>query len=310
MKSNMPKRKLTKRIRKVQLTSQISELVEAVSAVLGSHAVHKASNSDRGAPRMFIPSGVPELDLLLDREGRGWPVGRIVEVYGDEATAKTGLGLSLIAQCQELGGDGILWPCEGEYDEWLAERYGVDLSRLILGDSETVEGVFGSFSKAMSKVGRRGLMVGMIDSIASMNTAAELEEFEETGVIKRDRSAQIRALMISSAIRKVAATIPRTNTILFCINQIRSNPDVLFGSPKQSPGGKALKFHASIRLKLEPLGKYTRQKQGKQYVAGMKLRITLIKNRLARPYQEALMLLDYDQGLIPMPKKRKKKGKK
>jgi recombination protein RecA len=214
-----PKKKI---IREVQPTSQIAQLAEAVSEVLGSHAVHRASDSDRGIPRLFIPSGIPDLDLVLDREGRGWPVGRIVEVFGAEATIKTGVGLALIGKCQQMGGDGILWPCEGEYDEWLALKYGIDLDRLILGDDATVEGVFGSFSKAMTKIGRKGLLVGMIDSIAGMNTKAELEDFEATGEIKRDRSAQLRAMMLSSSLRKTAAAIPRTNTILFCVNQIRS----------------------------------------------------------------------------------------
>ncbi len=305
-RSTMAKKKRKRKIiREVQPVSHIGDIAEAVAEVLGKEATHRADFTDRGVPRIWIPSGVPGFDPLLDREERGWPVGRIVEVFGDEATAKTALGLSLIAQCQKMGGDGVLWPCEGEYDEWLAEKCGVDLSRLILGDSATVEGVFGSLSKTMNRVGRKGLMVGVIDSIASMNTQAELDELEETGEIKRDRSAQIRALMLSSAIRKVAAVIPRTNVLLFCINQVRSNPDSMFGT-KQPPGGKALKFHSSIRLKLEPLGKYTRQRQGKKYVAGMKIKATVIKNRLARPYTEAMMLLDYDQGLIPMPKKKRK----
>jgi recombination protein RecA len=296
-------------IAEVQPTSKAAELAEAMAEVLGSAAVHRADNSDRGVPRMFIPSGVPELDLVLDREGRGWPVGRIVEVFGAEATCKTALGFALVAQAQKMGGDGILWPCEGEYDEWLAKQYGIDLSRLILGDDETVEGVFGSFTKAMRKVSRTGLLVGMIDSIAGMNTRAELEDLAETGEIKRDRSAQIRALMLSSAIRKTAATIPRTNTILFCVNQVRTQTDVQFGDKNKPPGGFALRFHSSIRLKLEMLGKYKRTRQGKPYVAGIKLKVTAVKNRLARPYQEALVLLDYDKGLLPMPKK-KKKGKK
>jgi recombination protein RecA len=305
MAKKKPKDKIIREV--IPYYSKIDTLAESVAEVLGKDATYKASQSDRGAPRFFIPSGIKGMDKLLDRKGRGWPGGRIVECFGDEATAKSALGLSLIAQCQKMGGDGILWPCEGEYDEWLADKCGVDRNKLILGDSETVEGVFGSFSKSMRRVGRTGLMVGVIDSIASMSTEAEIAELETTGIIKRDRSAQIRALMLSSAIRKVAATIPRTNVILFCINQIRINPDVLFGSGKQPPGGKALKFHASIRLQLEPLGKYIRQKAGKKYVAGMKIKATVIKNRLARPYQEANMLLSYDDGLIPMPKGRKKK---
>jgi recombination protein RecA len=148
----------------------------------------------------------------------------------------------------------------------------------------------------------------MIDSIAGMNTQAELDDLEETGEIKRDRSAQIRALMLSSAIRKVAAKIPRNNTILFCVNQIRTQTDVQYGEKNKPPGGFALRFHASIRLKLEIIKKYKRTRKGKVYTAGVHLKVTAVKNRLARPYQEALICLDFEKGLLPMPKKKKKKS--
>lgn len=296
-------------VREVEPTSQIDGLASALTSVLGSDAVHKASDSDLGEPRMFIPSGVPDLDLVLDRDGRGWPVGRIVEIFGGEATCKTGIGYALIAQAQKMGGDAILYPSEGNWDEWLADQYGVNLDKLILGDDETVEGIFGSFHQAIRKVGRKGLVVGMIDSIAGMATRAELEELEEKGEIKRDRSAQIRALMLSSALRKMGALVPRTNSILFCVNQVRENTDVMFGEKVKPPGGRALKFYASVRLKLELMGKVKRTRQGKQYVAGFKIRITAVKNRLARPYQQAEILLDFEKGLLPI-EATKRKGRK
>jgi recombination protein RecA len=285
----------------------IDSIAEAVASVLGSEDVYKAHNSDQGTPKMFIPSGVPDLDFVLDRKGRGWPTGRVVEIYGGEATCKSGIGYALIAEAQKLGGNALLYPAEGNYDEWLAEQYGVDFERLVLGDNETIEKIFGSFSKAMRK-SSDNILIGMIDSIAGSSTQAELDEFEETGIIKRDRSAQIRALQLSNALRKIGASIPRTNSILFCVNQIRENPDaMLFQKKTKPPGGRALKFYASIRLELEAIKKVKRTVKGKQVVAGFDLRITAVKNRLARPYQEAEIYLDYEKGLLPKRKPKKKK---
>lgn len=282
--------------------SNISKIAEAVAGVLGKESVHRASNSDQGEPRLFVPSGVPDLDLVLDREGRGWPVGRIVEVFGAPATVKTGIGYALIAQAQKMGGDAILYPAEGNWDEWLALRYGIDLDRLILGDDPTVEGIFQSYYAAMKQ---STLLIGMIDSIAGMTTHDELKALEEGATFKRDRSAQLRALQLSSALRKIGAAIPKSDGILFCVNQTRENPDVMFGDKSKPPGGKALKFYASIRLKIDMLGKYHRRHKGKKSVAGIKLRITAEKNRMAKPYQQGDILLDFEKGLLPMPKGRK-----
>jgi recombination protein RecA len=299
----MKKKSGKKIIREVAPKSRIDAYAKAVASVLGSDAVHRGSDSDLGVPRTFIPSGVPELDKVLDREGRGWPGGRIVEIFGAEATAKTAVGYALIAQAQKLGGSAIIYPSEGNYDEWLAQRYNIDESNLILGDDNTVEGIFSSWRKAIKVAGKDGLLIGMIDSIAGISTQAELDE----PVLKRDRHAQIRAQMISSSLRRMGAEIPRTSSILFCVNQVRENPDVLYGEKRKPPGGMALKFYASIRLKLESLGKITREQKGKKYTAGFKLRITAVKNRLAKPYQQADFILDYEKGLLPLSKKKRKR---
>jgi len=263
-------------------------------------------NSELGTPRAFIPSGVPELNEVLDREGRGWPVGRIIELYGGEATAKSGIAYALLAETQKAGGVAALYPSEGNYDEWLAIQYGIDLDSLILADNETVEGIFGSFRQGLRQIGKNGLFVAVIDSIAGMSTEAELADEE----LRRDRSAQIRALMISSALRKIGAMIPRTNAILFCVNQLRDAVDVQFGQKSKPPGGRALKFYASIRLRLESLGKVTRTRAGKKYVTGFQVRITAEKNRLARPYQTADIYVDYEQGLRSLKEFKKDTHKK
>ena len=294
-------------MREVLPDTTIDEIAQAVSSVLGKKIIHKASDSMYGEPRLWVPSGVPDLDLVLDRKHRGWPVGRIVELYGGPATTKTGLGYALIAQAQKLGGVGILYPCEGEFDRWLAARYGIDVDQLIVPEDPadlTVESVFKSFLAAMKRTGKRGLLVGMIDSIAAMCTNAELKDEDN---FDRDRAAQVRALQISKAMRKLAAKMPQNNAILFCVNQTREVTDATLPTKPKPPGGQAIKFHASVRLRLETLQKVKRTRKGKDYVAGFKLRITAEKNRLATPFQEANIVLDYERGLQPMPKKKKKK---
>lgn len=288
----MPKSK--KKVRDAVPPGHSEAIAQALASVLGSDAVNKAS--DIGEPDVFIPSGVPELDLVLDRKGRGWPAGRIVEIYGASATAKTGIGYALIAEAQRLGGAAIIYPTEGNWDEWLARQYGIDFDRLIIGDDETVEGVFASLQAVLPKLGKDGILVAMIDSVAGLSTKEELEGEE----LRRDRGAQVRAMLISKALRKLGSRIPRTNALLFCVNQTRDAVDVQYGEKSKPPGGKAIAFYASVRLKLENLGKVTRQKAGKKYVAGYKIRITAVKNRMARPHQQAELFLDFSKGLQPI----------
>ena len=282
-------------------------LVEALKGALGSESVHFGADSAVREPRSWVPSGVPDMDAFLDREGRGWPSGRLVEIFGGEATCKTGIGYALIAQVQKAGGAAILYPAEGNWDAWLAEQYGVDLDQLILGDDNTVEGVFESFNRAMRRA-RDGLLVGMIDSIAALGTRDEIKAAEEGEPFGRDRSAQVRALLLSQAMRRMGNALPHTNAILFCVNQDRDNPDVIYGDKAKPPGGRALKFYASIRLKLDVVQKVKRQVQGKVRVAGFKLRITSVKNRLARPFQDVTIFLDFEKGLMAVksPKPEKK----
>lgn len=301
-----PKKKI---IRRVVQKSKLDQLADIMAKELGSERVHRGSTSDQGEPRMFVPSGVPALDLVLDRKARGWPAGRIVEIYGGEATCKTGIAYALIAEVQKLGGDAALFLAEGNYDEWLAEQYGVNLNDLLLGDDNTVEGVFGATSNMLS-IARKQLMINVVDSVAGLMTREELASIEAGEPFKRDRSAQVRALLISQAMRRLGARVPRTNMILFLVNQTRDNPDAMYDKKPKPPGGKAIKFYASIRLRLEIIQRYKRQRAGKTFVAGFKLKVTAEKNRLARPYQEGIFLLDFQKGLLPVPKKKAKASTK
>jgi len=303
-----PPKTVKRKIRRVKPAFDVDQVVASLESTLGEDTIHTGASSDQGEPTIWIPSGVPGLDPVLDRELRGWPGGRIVEVFGGPGSCKTGLGYAVVAEAQKLGGVGVLYPTEGNYDEWLAQEcYGVDTRRLVIPDEhDTVEAVFGSWTKLMRDVGKRGLVVGVIDSIANLSTREELEDPE----ISRTRAQQIRALLISQAMRKIGARIPKTKTLLFCINQTRegeTTPTGQKGKPKP-PGGSSIKFMASVRLRLEVLQKRWKQSGGQKMVGGFDLRITAEKNRMARPYQMSTLRLDFDNGWIdPAAKKAKKK---
>lgn len=294
--------KKTRRIKSKKFDSSV--VVEALEGVLGNKNVMMCSDSDQGEPRMFIPSGVPDLDEVLHRDALGYPCGRIIELYGAEQTAKTAFGYALIAEAQNMGGLAILYPVEGNIDAWLATRYGVDLDKLIIGDSETVEGVFESFNRAMLAAPKNTVMVGMIDSIAGLSTREEMKAAKEGKPIGRDRSIQLRALLLSQALRRIGTLISKTNSILFCVNQVRDNTDAgPYEKKSKPPGGRALKFYASIRLELSILKRVKQTRNKKKFVTGFHLNVTAVKNRLARPYQEASILLDFERGLLPIRKR-------
>lgn len=302
----------------MQLVSRLDQVADALRGALGREEVYLGSESELGEPRMWVPSGVPELDHVLDREGRGWPVGRVVEIYGGEATIKTGIGYALIAQAQKLGGAGLLYPTESNVDNWLMSRYGVDLAQLVIGEAtgdiekylttdgkgkkkikgcaQTVEGVFESLTAAIRAVKRAGLLIAMIDSIANLTTREELVD----PTFDRDRSGQLRAQQMSKALRKIAMPVAANNVILFCINQVRDNTDSALASKPKPPGGRALKFQSSIRLRIElPMNaKIKRQRKGRTYIAGFRLRITAEKNRLADPFAWCDIVCDFEHGLF------------
>lgn len=275
----------------------LNSLADQVSAMLGSHAVHVGKDSVLGVPKMFIPSGVPDLDSLLDREGRGWPTGRIVEAFGASATCKTGFGYALVAQTQKMGGKAVIFPSEGNVDTWLLEQYGTDFDRLMVADSNIVEDVFKVINMLIKAQPDDEPLVILIDSVAGLCTRKELEDAE----FERSRAAQERALLLSAALRKIGAIIPRKNVILFLINQVRDGNTTPNGAKGKSkpPGGQSIGFYCSVRLRLEfdGKGKKYKTREGKKQVAGLHLKVTCEKNRLAKPMQATTLYLDFEEGL-------------
>lgn len=292
------------KIKKQTENPSLQALAKAAKSVLGSDAVHKGSNTEFGEPKMFISTGLEGFDLLLDKGGLGWPCGRTIEIYGGEQTCKSGIAYDLLARTQRLGGVGVLFPSEGEYSEWLAVQYGVDLDRLIIGDSNVIEDVFKTIDKMIAVSDGDAPVTFVIDSIAGLETREEYNSEEYT----KDRQQQIRAFLLRKALRKLSIKIPKTKAILFMVNQISEGESTPQGykSKGKPPGGTAPKFFAAVRLRLENIGKVMKTVKGKKQAAGFDVRIIAEKNRLARPYQQTELRVDFDRGLIPIPKKEKK----
>lgn len=287
--------------KKTRKESRLAKLAEKLSDSLGSESFH-LGGSGMCSPRIYIPSLIPDLDQVLDREGRGWAGGRIVELYGASATSKTGIGYALGASCQQQGGDFILIPAEGNVDEWLLHQYGVDTDALLIVDKNTVEEIFFFVKQVLED--KDTPTVIMIDSLAGMCTKDEFE----SNTFERDRAAQLRAFLTSKALRKISTIVPKTNTILFMINQVREGATTGVIKQKDKPtGGHAIGFYCDIRIRLENIGRISKTRGGKKFVSGFKLRATAEKNRLAEPFATSEFMLDFDKGMSSMPEKKSKK---
>lgn len=285
-------------------TSTIKGVAAALRKVLGSDKVHTGANSDRGPVRMWFPSVCDEINQLIS-DGRGYPGGRIIECYGPEATVKTGFGYDVIAAVQNVGGTGVLLPTEGNIDYWLADRWGVNTNEWITPEVTTLEEVDATILATLRRVGKKHPIAFVWDSVAGTTTQAELEEEN----LSQTRAAQIRALLMSKMFRRFGAMFPEYNAILFCINQVRDNPDAMFGDKQKPTGGKALPFYAALRLRLKMTGQVSRQRDGKKKTTGFKIEVYTKKNRLAPPFQKTEVICDFDRGIISLekPKQRRKK---
>lgn len=297
----IPNRELIKRAS----TKQIQGVAKALRGVLGSDAVHIGSTSDRGDPRFFVKSQSDDINDLIS-DGLGWPGGRIIECYGGEATVKTGFGYDVLASIQRMGGIAVLLPTEGNIDEWLARRWGVDTDAWLTPDVSTLEEVDATILTTLKRVGKKQLIAFCWDSVAGTTTKAELEEEG----LKGSRAAQIRAQLMSKMFRRFGSTFPEYNALLFAINQVRDNPDAMFGEKDKPTGGRALPFYSTVRVKLTMTGREHRQRNGKKKCIGFRVKAYTKKNRIRAPFQEVEVFCDFEKGIIPIPKKKKKKAKK